>query len=94
MQASCRHTVHILQTNRPIYNSTYQQITHGVPQGSVLGPLLFIPFINDLHVSVNNSKVHHFADDTNVLFSSKSLKNINSYINHDLSLIIQVAESK
>ena len=61
-------------TNVNDYNSTYQQITHDVPQGSVLGPLLFILFINDLHLSVMNSKVHHFADHSNLLFSSKSLK--------------------
>ena len=58
------------------YNSPYQQITHSVPQGSVLGPLLFILFINVLHLSVKDRKVHHFADDTNLLFSNKSLKKI------------------
>ena len=62
---------------------------YGVPQGSVLGPLLFVIFINDLHVSVRNSKFHHFADDTNLLLISKSLKQINKLINHDISLLIQ-----
>ena len=76
-------------TNGNDYNSTYQQITHGIPQGFVLGPLLFILCISDLYLSVNNRKVHHFADDTNLLFSSKSFKKMNSCINHDLALLIQ-----
>ena len=46
-------------------NSTSEKVMYGVPQGPVLGLLLFIIFINDLHVSIKNSKVHHFADDTN-----------------------------
>ena len=42
-------------------------ISHGVPQDSVLGPLLFILYINNMHNSLKNCKIHHFADDTNLL---------------------------
>ena len=70
-------------------DSNSQEITHRVPQGSVLGPLLFIIFINDLNLSVTSSKVHHFADDTNLLLINKSLKKIHFLINHDLALLVQ-----
>ena len=46
-----------------------KMVSHGVPQDSVLGPLLFIIFINELNKSVKNSKVHHYADDINLLLS-------------------------
>ena len=57
---------------------------HGVPQGSVLGPLLFLIYINDLHKSIKYCSVRHFADDTNFLISNNSPKKIQDHVNSDL----------
>ena len=48
-------------------NSDHASIKHGVPQGSVLGPLLFLIYINDLHTCIKHSTTRHFADDTNLI---------------------------
>ena len=61
-------------------------IEFGVPQGSVLGPLLFLIYINDLNQAIKFSRVHPFADKTNLLLVDNSLKKINKHINHDLKL--------
>jgi len=67
--------------------SEMENITCGVPQGSILGPLLFILYINDCSNYLNNSELFMFADDTNLFSSGRNIANLEESINAELNIL-------
>ena len=70
-------------------DSIKKTITCGVPQGSVLGPLLFLLYINDLPNISNKLKFFLFADDTNIYFEDTALSNIEKIMNKELKKLYE-----
>ena len=62
-------------------DSNLADVKFGVPEGSFLGPLLFLVYMNDLSQALKFCKIHHFADDTIVTHFSKSVYRLNKYVN-------------
>ena len=68
-------------------STSFKDITCGVPQGSILGPLLFLIYVNDLPNVSDMLGSIIFADDTNLFFSKNKIKTIFATVNHELEKI-------
>jgi hypothetical protein len=71
------------------YISSYVEVRHGVPQGSVLGPLLFLLFISDLPLNIQGAKLVLFADDTNLLVTEKD----ECFLQHKVTEVMNEVEA-
>ena len=69
-------------------------VTFHVLQGSVLEPLLFFIYINDLNLAIKNCQVHHFAADTDLLNINKSLNRLNKLINMHSIKYLQMSQKQ
>ena len=80
-----------LQVTYQIENSDKQanieNIRCRIPQGSILGPLLFLIFVNDLHKVTKYLDPIMFADDTNLFYSHKNIKTLFQIVNSELKLV-------
>lgn len=78
-----------------VNGETSSEITNenGVPQGSTLGPLLFLIYINDIISAVKICQLHLFADDALLYFCSKDLRSLVDIINTELNNIVEWCNS-
>ena len=67
--------------------SSFNPIRRGVPQGSILGPLLFLIYINDITHASSKFKFIIYADDTNLLLAEQSINSLHSNLTSELKLI-------
>ena len=68
--------------------SDYREIKHGVPQGSVLGPILFLLYINDLSNAIIFCRIYNFADDTAILYTEEDPRRLKKRVNIENSYYI------
>ena len=79
-----KQKVKLADDNGAVVFSELRGITCGVPQGSVLGPLLFLIYINDLHNASSLFRAITFADDTNLFMTAPSMQSLFQSANTEL----------
>ena len=73
--------------------SSTRAICFGVPRGSILGPLLFVLYINNLTQCLENCSINMYADDTVMYFTNLCTSEIARVVQDDLNRVVQWMES-
>ena len=69
-------------------HSMFQVLLSGVPQGSILGPILFNVFLNDIILFIENSDLHNFADDNTIAAASDSIEDLLTLLTKESEIAI------
>ena len=69
--------------------SSWAELSKGVPQGSILGPLLFNIFVNDLFLFVEKCTLYNYADDNSMSYSSSTLQGVLSSLLNDCKIAVE-----
>ena len=92
IRGNCQKLIKSFLSNRQQYvsingfDSPKLEVKCGVPQGSTLGPLLFLLYINDLRLNLIKSSCSHFADDTCITYANRKMKSLETVLNQDLNI--------
>ena len=78
------YLAHRTQTTQIDNDVSSKNSVTGVPQGSVLGPLLFLIYINDVYTCSDKLRFYLFADDTNLLYADKKMQFLEAVVNNEL----------